>query len=187
MTDFAKIERHARALMTAHGVGSLGFEFDRAKKRIGATHFVNVGGDRWLAKKITLSQHYAALLSEDEIRETILHEIAHAKAGRCKGDAHGPAFKREARALGISGDRCKAVSQRPDYLWEGFCPSCGERRYGLQRVPKKVYLCADVSCLSIPRHKRMLNWKKKGVYGPAQDMPGEFYRVWNQAMSKKVV
>lgn len=175
MNDMREIETHARALMTAHGVGSLSFEFDRSKKRIGATHFVTIGTTT-LARKITLSKHFAEILTKEEIRETILHEIAHALAGHKAG--HGVAWQRQAVALGIRPNRCKAASASPERAWEGVCQNCNVVRSKMHRAPLRVYMCADGGCRGLSNSARALVWRKNGTYVPAQDMPTRFYNEW---------
>lgn len=135
--ELHEIEKHAKALMTAHGVGSLAFEFDGAKRRIGATHSVLVG-NTWLAKKITLSRHYAVLLPKEEIHDVILHEIAHALAGHKA--AHGPVWKAAARKVGAKPSRCTVPSARPAAPIEGRCPKCDVKVSEHHRMPRAVYV-----------------------------------------------
>lgn len=189
MNDLVTIERHARALMTAHGVGSLDFHFDRGKRVLGQMHYqsFNKGTPREqrIAKGISLSKHYAAILPMEELDEVMRHEIAHAKTIHLdKG--HGPVWKREARALGIKGDRCATPSDRPkDYTWEAFCPTCGEKRGAQFRAPLRVYGCSDDRCKALSFYDRALVWKKNGALVPAQDMPERFYAEWQRIMARK--
>ena len=60
----------ARALLREHVLTGWRVSLDRAKTRAGACHF----GSR----TITLSRPLTRLHSEAEVRDTILHEIAHA-------------------------------------------------------------------------------------------------------------
>lgn len=166
MSKLANVERQARALMTAHGVGSLAFEFDRGKRRIGATHFVRIG-NTVLPKKITISRHFAEILSDDEIRETMLHEIAHALAGHAAG--HGPRWQAEARKLGIKGDRCKATSAAPEKSVKGWCPVCEKVAMQQHRLPLRVYWHAGCGSRNSP-----LRWFKDGKAVHLDDMPQRF-------------
>lgn len=165
-----EIERNARALMTAHGVGSLAFEFDRGKKRIGATHFVRTNGVV-LPIKITLSRYFAELLQAEEIRETILHEIAHAKAGY--GAGHGPVWKREAKALGIPANACKAASARPEYSVKPHCATCDRvLDSGMHRLPLKLYACAKC--------RTTLTWQKNGRTLDLHEMPVRYQQAYER-------
>jgi hypothetical protein len=93
--DLTVVERTAKRLMTQHGLISKGwvFGFDRATRRLGATHF--------RTKKITLSKHMAAVADEAKVVDTILHEIAHALLP--PNEKHGKRWKTLAKALGSSG------------------------------------------------------------------------------------
>lgn len=135
--DLKEIERDAKALMTAHGVGSLKFAFDGGKRRLGATHFLRIGNTS-LPQKITLSRHYAVLLPKDEIRDVMLHEIAHALAGRDAG--HGPVWKAAARKVGAKPTRCATPSAKPAAAIEGRCPKCGVKVSEHHRMPRSVYV-----------------------------------------------
>ena len=69
----------ARSLMSEHGLADWGFAFDHARRRFGACNYTR--------RRITLSRPLTLLNGIDEVRDTILHEIAHAL---CPGDKHGP-------------------------------------------------------------------------------------------------
>lgn len=102
----------AFALMEYHGLHRDGwtFEFDRAKRRNGCCSW----GDR----KIYLSRYYVTLNDESLVRDTILHEIAHAltpvqrtRNGRGRWDHHGPAWKATAVRIGARPIRCKSADE----------------------------------------------------------------------------
>tara|TARA_R110000737_G_scaffold47134_8_gene67112 strand:+ start:630 stop:1136 length:507 start_codon:yes stop_codon:yes gene_type:complete len=66
--------------------------------------------------------------TESDLRNTIRHELAHIAVGR--GHGHGPVWKRQAKALGCTGDRChqmvtteRNAKSRSD--WQLSCSSCG--------------------------------------------------------------
>lgn len=108
--------RLAWKLMKEHNVEDWGFEFDRAKNRFGCCHHDS--------RKITLSKHFVEKNSEELVTQTILHEIAHALVGGEYG--HGKPWKRVARLLGYSGNRCCSNEvELPNRNYEGTCPSCG--------------------------------------------------------------
>lgn len=174
MTDLAMIERQAKALMTAHGVGSLGFEFDRSKRRVGAMHYRTVGNVA-IPVKITLSRNYAVLLRPDELHETMLHEIAHALT---PGTGHGWEWKRKARELGLPNPKsCSEKSARPEAAWSAFCPNCKEQRGSQHRAPLRVYMCSK--CLPQIGHlAARLTWVKNGLVMEHTDMPDRFYSEW---------
>src|SRR4051812_30508933 len=72
----------AHELMRRHGLGGWRFEFDQAKRRAGVC--------RHRQKVIGLSAPITRLHPADEVRDTVLHEIAHALAGARAG--HGPVW-----------------------------------------------------------------------------------------------
>lgn len=102
MNNLDDVEYMARHLMHEHGFGRLDFGFDNSKEHIGCTHgrfYILHDGTRvQRASGIALSRHYALKLSMDELRETVLHEIAHAMT---MGDGHGPLWQAKAIELGI--------------------------------------------------------------------------------------
>jgi len=107
----------ARELMNDHGLHDWDFAFDRAVRRAGACHST--------ARKITLSSALMVNWAEPEVRNVILHEVAHALAGHRAG--HGPEWRRIARQIGCTGDRCWTPSEDAPRLaapWVGRCPTC---------------------------------------------------------------
>jgi phage FluMu protein Com len=136
MNDLFEIERQAKMLMTAHGVGSLAFAFDNSKRRLGAMHSLRVNGVH-LPKKITISKHYALILPMEEIRNTVLHEIAHALA---PGDGHGYRWKAKAREIGAKPERCASPSASPKAPIEGRCPKCDVKVSDHFRRPSRTYI-----------------------------------------------
>jgi predicted SprT family Zn-dependent metalloprotease len=88
--------RHlARTLMQQHGLRDWQFRFDHARRRFGSC--------RYRSKLITLSKPLTFLNSEEQVRDTILHEIAHALT---PGDGHGWRWKAACRKLGADPKRC---------------------------------------------------------------------------------
>src|SRR4051812_49651304 len=78
----------ARDLMDRHGLADWRFQFDHARRRFGSC--------RIRTRTITLSRPLTLLNPEDQVRDTILHEIAHALT---PGDGHGTKW----RAAGARG------------------------------------------------------------------------------------
>jgi SprT protein len=111
------------------------FAFDRSKVRFGKCNF----GKR----QISLSRHLVQLNSEQEVRDTILHEIAHALAPR--GAGHGPVWKALARSIGCSGQRCYGQEVlRPTPKHKATCPSCRRVIYRHRRTTIACGKCAPV-------------------------------------------
>jgi predicted SprT family Zn-dependent metalloprotease len=118
----------ARDLMDAYDFAHWSFAFDRAKTRNGQCDFNK--------QRITLSHYFVEMNDEALVRETILHEIAHAIAGSAAG--HGPRWQMVARNLGVRPLARKA-SMMPPGKWKGVC-SCGYP-HNLHRKPKRLYFC----------------------------------------------
>lgn len=107
------------------------FDFDNAKRRCGCTKFT--------AKTITLSRHFVRLNGEDEVRETILHEIAHAIAGQVGDRGHGQLWKGIARQVGAKPERCAYGVTMPEGDVEGVCaPGCTQRHTRHRMPPKRL-------------------------------------------------
>ena len=85
----------ARALMATHGVEDWELGLGRARRRAGQTDHAR--------HRITLSRHLMGLYDEAEVRETILHEIAHARVGASHG--HDAVWRVEAQRIGSTGRR----------------------------------------------------------------------------------
>ena len=96
--DLNRAEQLAISLMKQHGIYELGwrFEFDRAKRRFGVCRYRN--------KTIGLSKYLTAINDEARIKNTILHEIAHALVGYKHG--HDEVWRRKAIEIGCDGERC---------------------------------------------------------------------------------
>lgn len=104
----------ARRLMADHELHGWTVVADRAKTRAGVCRF----GKR----QIGLSRPLTELHSEEEVRDTILHEIAHALVGPEHG--HDRVWRAKARAIGSSGERCVSLdAPRVVGDWVGTCPA----------------------------------------------------------------
>ena len=91
----------AMRLMDAHGLTGWTFAFGEARRRLGHCHFQD--------RMIRISRTHALEGSEEQIRDTVLHEIAHAIAGYEAG--HGPLWKVTARRIGAT-PRAKAYESQ---------------------------------------------------------------------------
>ncbi|WP_193605727.1 SprT-like domain-containing protein [Nocardioides dongkuii] len=101
-----------RALLDEHGLQDWSLVFDRAKRRAGIC--------RSERREIGLSAPLTELHEEADVRDTLLHEIAHALVGVRHG--HDAVWRTTARRIGCSGERCV----RPDApelpgAWVGTC------------------------------------------------------------------
>ena len=151
--DLEDAWRLAHRLMEEHGLAGWRFELDRAKRRAGIC--------RHAQKVIGLSAPITRLHPEAEVRDTILHEIAHALAGPKAG--HGPAWVATARRIGCSAERC-VPEDAPTVpgAWRGVCPQ--GHTADRHRRPERVLLCT--LCRDRPTPERIFEWLHHGRPAP---------------------
>lgn len=131
-------ERMARKLMLEHGLYGWNFKWDNAAKRFGQCNYRTA--------TISMSKRLTVQRTEDAVRNTILHEIAHALT---PGAGHGPRWRAKALAIGCNGKRCSddPVTVKPN--WIGKCPNghkVGERlrRPSAKAAPRSCGQCSPV-------------------------------------------
>ena len=131
--DLDRAAALARELLDHYGLRSWRFRFDRAIRRFGGCHYHRA--------TITLSAPLTRLNDEPEIRDTLLHEIAHAIAGKEAG--HGAEWKKYAAVLGARPVRC--YDQRvvaPGSRYVAHCPNC-RKEYRRQRASSRKTACSE--------------------------------------------
>lgn len=143
--DLHEAEKLARALMDRHGLFDDGWRFrwGSAKRQIGSVRVRQQRNRRTgrtvTTKTLSLSRPLVRSNSEAEVRDTILHEIAHAIAGPENG--HNEIWKRVCRRIGakpqrLAGEDVNGI--KPRYLVT--CGQCGRelgrrhRRIGPERL-----------------------------------------------------
>jgi len=128
----------AEELMYLHGLMDWVFRFDSAKKRFGCCHFTK--------KQITLSSEIVSLNSELIVKETILHEIAHALAG--PKACHGKEWKEIVQKIGgnpsIYYD--SSIVSCPKLAFTVYCSHC---KMTIQRKVKARLICKKCRILLI--------------------------------------
>lgn len=165
--DLNEAEKLARDLLTAHGVGNIQFGWGRGKRLMGICKFRSAHTPRGVVKvpyRIELSKHYAELNSDKVVREVMLHEIAHAKAGHAAG--HGPQWQAMARELGIEPNRCGVAEVRPEASVKAWCTDCNGVVFNGHRLPLRVKVCV--------KHRTRLKWFKNGTLVPLEEMPARY-------------
>ena len=121
--------RLANSLLKEHGLADWTFKFDRAKRRFGCCNYST--------HTISLSRDLTRLNSKAEVRDTLLHEIAHALT---RGNGHGPAWRAKCLELGARPERyyaSKVAQPAPNYLLE--CPSCDLQVPRMRRSKRALY------------------------------------------------
>lgn len=148
----AEIAALARTLLDQHGLPDWQFRMDHARQRCGSCHYNR--------KEITLSKHFAQLNGGHEIRNTLLHEIAHALAG--PGQAHGPVWRAAARRVGARVEATTDNAQMPAPPWALRCNHCG------QVVARRFRRSLDLArhrCAHCGVRRGTLAWHRQGPPG----------------------
>ena len=123
----------ATKLMDAHGLEGWRFKLDHARRRAGQCDYKS--------KTISLSRLYVRFAEIDHIRDTILHEIAHALVGPRHG--HDAVWRQKAREIGCTATRCHSLS----FARARWVMTCPNGCFSVERHRKKSGLvCA--SCKS---------------------------------------
>ncbi|MCL2515776.1 MAG: SprT-like domain-containing protein [Microbacteriaceae bacterium] len=151
MADLSRVTVWANALIRLHLDPAVwSFAFDNAKKRAGLCDYGK--------KRITVSRYLAARWDDDEVHQTLLHEVAHAMAGA--GAGHGPVWRSTAAAIGYVGDRTHtgetAVELAP---WVGTCPN-GHLHYRHRR-PTRALSCAK--CSRSFSRAFLITWRRREI------------------------
>lgn len=84
----------ARAIMDRNGLQDWTFQFDHAKRRLGQCQTTR--------RAITMSRYFVSAASEEQVTQTMLHEVAHALT---PGHHHDRVWLVMARSLGYHGSR----------------------------------------------------------------------------------
>ena len=153
MADLHRVTKWAEALIALHLTpGEWTFGFDNAKKRAGQCN--------WNTKRITVSRYLAAGAEDEDIHQTLLHEIAHAMAGSRAG--HGAKWKATAESIGYVGSRLydSSITTANEVApWVGTCPA-GHLHYRHRR-PKTVMACGR--CSKRFDHANTIAWEERTI------------------------
>jgi len=132
--NITNAESLALIAMSEHGLISEGwtFSFDRAKQRFGYCNHT--------AKRISISKTLTELNEELEIKDTILHEIAHALTGL--GNGHNYRWRMKCVQVGARPERCysSATVIQPTHKWLGTCPN-GHNTKRMKRMKLSCSRC----------------------------------------------
>jgi predicted SprT family Zn-dependent metalloprotease len=147
--DLGEARRLGWELLEEHGLRDWSFTFDQAKRRAGVC--------RYAKRQISLSAPLTRLHPVEEVRDTILHEVAHALVGPRHG--HDAVWRATAVRIGCSGQRCtSADAPAIEGAWVGTCP--GGHRVTRHRRPARPMACARCAPGFDPAH--VLSWTHHG-------------------------
>ena len=149
-----EVSNQARALMDSHGLVDWTFRFSAAQSRLGEC--------REQEKLIRLSLSHAMKAEPREVKDTILHEVAHALAGARAG--HGPAWKAIATRIGatpksraeesetVRADRLAAKARFRSGMEVRFRTRDGQLRNGFiaRMNPKRATVKVDRTVFLVP-------------------------------------
>lgn len=135
--EIKNAEMMALELMRKHGLyeAKWSLDFDNSVSRLGYCSYK--------LKKISLSRHATMVNSQEEVLNTILHEIAHALVG--PGYHHGPIWKAKAREIGCNAERTGKIEVQAPAKYKVTCTSCS-RVYNFYRRPKWFNRIEQVWC-----------------------------------------
>ena len=102
----------ATSLMAQHELSGWRVKLDHARRRAGQCDYNS--------QTISLSRHYVRYADANHIKDTILHEIAHAIVGPHHG--HDAVWRQKAREIGCTANRCHTLSFSTA-RWKMFCPN----------------------------------------------------------------
>jgi len=159
--DLRRAEELALELMTKHGLrhssfavpgGAWKFRFDGARKRYGCCDYG--------ARTISLSRHLTAINPEEQVRDTILHEIAHALVPSRHG--HDRVWRRMAISIGCSGIRCAVGAEKLQTGgYVGKCPgNHPHRKFRRVRVQYACRHCTEAAGKRGFHPEFLIVWRK---------------------------
>lgn len=140
--DLQELEAIAKQELLRHGLHDWTFGWSTAKRRLGVC--------KYREKRIEIAKYYALHNSPANVRDTLLHEIAHALAGPQAG--HGPLWKATAKKLGATPRACDTSPEtvvKPGN-WQATCAVC-RQTYHRYRRPQSMtgYRCRCASRSSL--------------------------------------
>lgn len=127
----ARVRDLARELLDAHGLTAWEFGFNSNVRRAGVCFYPHRGEPG----RIELSLHFTANNPDDMVRDTLLHEIAHALVG--PGHGHGRVWKAMCRRIGAKPEACYGEEvEMPRGRWQATCPGCRQDFHRHRRPPR---------------------------------------------------
>lgn len=162
-----------RKMMNEHGLSDWKIAWSRAKKTHGLCNYTT--------RTLTFSAVAFAHIDESEVRNTILHEIAHALAGPLA--AHGWKWQQIHRQIGGTGAQyvSQTAAKAIPVAWVGKCRN-GHVNSGQHRAPLRVKACGQCS----PRWKfeNVMEWYQHGRKVSVSSMPDRYRNEYYSLLAK---
>jgi len=132
--DLKEATNIAIDLMIKHELWDWNFDYHTRKSAFGTCNYTK--------KTIFLSAPLTLACQEHAVKDTMLHEIAHALVG--PGHNHDYIWERKAIEIGCNGQRCNHYDDMDvsnvRYKYVAHCPKCG-RMFGVSRRKKRRSSC----------------------------------------------
>ncbi len=147
--DLGAARQLAEELLAQHGLLGWRVQFDRAKTRAGVCRFRD--------SVIGLSVPLTSLHSGAEVRDTLLHEIAHALVGPTH--RHDAVWRAKAAELGCTPRACMpTTSARIPAPWVGTCPA----GHSIQRHRRPERPASCRHCTPTFNGDHLFRWRFRG-------------------------
>lgn len=144
-------------LMKQHGLWRQGwrFSFSEATRRFGGCHYKR--------QIISISAPISQLNDEARVRNTILHEIAHALAGIKAG--HGMDWQLKALDIGCDAKRLydSTLVAQPPAKYLATCPNCGHVWHARRRNKVACGRCCKKYNGGKYSHKYLVRWSVRAI------------------------
>ena len=125
--DKQQAEELANSLMEVYGLDGWTLRLNKNKHLLGLCNYDS--------RVIELSAPYVLNNTVEHVIDTILHEIAHALAGRTAN--HGPVWKAQAKKIGAIPKACATDAVMPQGRWQARCSGCA-REFHYHRKPTYI-------------------------------------------------
>lgn len=135
-----RAKEYARGLLDKYGLSHVNVRIGRAKRELGRAVF-----SKGKPHTMILSRYLIDLNPWPEVKNTILHELAHFLAGPRAG--HGPLWKKKAKELGARLESRTSKAVMPPLRWELYCHEGKHQITTYSRKPKgSMALCYCQDC-----------------------------------------
>lgn len=143
-----------KQLMSQHGLTQAGwkFGFDNSVRRFGVC--------KYRLRSISLSKHLVRLNSDIQVKDTILHEIAHALVGF--HHHHNSIWKAKCVEIGAKPTRCYSSSEvaRPEGRYQANCDLCNTTHQRQRSpMPLSYYTCPCEKAKPCNQRKKLI-WRE---------------------------